>query len=161
VGILLSYSIFVLYDIVNRNHMNFDATSYSLENSKLENNLEFKTVCLNEKGCLKYTMLDVFNGLASKLLFDMTIEGDPSYNCSAGASVGIFLWGVKFTDIKYEYLKLNQWLTYETKTECTFVVDNSLTDLIMTKYAEIMNEPGFYNNTSWNNLMTSKIYFDV
>jgi len=95
-------------------------------------------------------MLEVFDTLSSKVYFEFTIEGDKNYNCSTGASVTIYLWGFKFNDIRYESLKLNQYLPEETSTKCTFIVDDSLSYLIKTKYADIMNVPGFYNNTSWN-----------
>ena len=88
--------------------MNFDVTAYSLEHSNIESNLDFKTVCYNEKGCHKYTMLEVFETLSSKVYFDFTIEGNSNYDCSTGASVSIYLWGLKFNDIRYESLKLNQ-----------------------------------------------------
>ena len=72
-------------------------TSNSLELTTLDffhdvNETKFKSVCLNKQGCLKYTLLDLFEGFASNIWFDITIKGNVSYNCSSAASVAIQIW---------------------------------------------------------------------
>ena len=90
VGILISYAIFVMSAIFNRDHMNFDVTADSLEFS-MKNVVDdnYTSVCLGKNDCLQFTLLDLINGLASNLKFDITIKGNSSYDCTSAAIVTI------------------------------------------------------------------------
>jgi hypothetical protein len=77
--------------------------------------------------------------------------------------VEFYLWGFNFSDIRVENVKLNQQIPspISNKTECTYEIDQQLSEQIKTKYASFMDLPGLYENSAQNNILTSKTYFNI